>query len=126
LAFRQDDIEFSGHALECRINAEDPERFLPQPGTITAFHAPGGPGIRVDSHVYDGYTVPPNYDSMIGKLIAHGPSRKQAMTRMRVALDEMVLKGLVTNVGLHQRLIRDEGFKAGQTNIHYLEQQLKK
>lgn len=126
LAFRQDDIQFSGHALECRINAEDPERFLPQPGTITAFHAPGGPGIRVDSHVYDGYTVPPNYDSMIGKLIAHGPSRKQAMTRMRVALDEMVLKGLVTNVGLHQRLIRDEGFKAGQTNIHYLEQQLKK
>ena len=126
LAFRQQDIQFSGHAVECRINAEDPERFLPQPGTITAFHAPGGPGIRVDSHVYDGYTVPPNYDSMIGKLIAHGPSRKQAMTRMRVALDELVLKGLVSNVGLHQRLIRDEGFKAGETNIHYLEQQLSK
>ncbi len=126
LPFGQDDIQFSGHAVECRINAEDPERFLPQPGTITAFHAPGGPGIRVDSHVYDGYTVPPNYDSMIGKLIAHGPSRKQAMTRMRVALDEMVLKGLVTNVGLHQRLIRDPGFKAGETNIHYLESKLAK
>ncbi len=126
LPFSQSDIQFNGHAIECRINAEDPERFLPQPGTITAFHAPGGPGIRVDSHIYDGYTVPPNYDSMIAKLIAHGPSRKSAMSRMRVALDELVLKGIVTNVPLHQRLVRDAGFKEGQTNIHYLEKTLAK
>jgi acetyl-CoA carboxylase biotin carboxylase subunit len=124
LPFSQEDIQFNGHAIECRINAEDPQRFLPQPGTITAFHAPGGPGIRVDSHIYDGYTVPPNYDSMIAKLIAHGPSRKAAISRMRVALDELVLKGIVSNVALHQRLIRDDGFKAGGTNIHYLEKQL--
>ncbi len=126
LPFSQDDIQFNGHAIECRINAEDPEKFMPQPGTITAFHAPGGPGIRVDSHIYDGYTVPPNYDSMIAKLISHGPSRKSAISRMRVALDELVLKGIVTNVPLHQRLIRDAGFKEGGTNIHYLEKQLTK
>lgn len=124
LPFTQDDIQFSGHAIECRINAEDPERFLPQPGTVSAFHAPGGPGIRVDSHIYDGYTVPPNYDSMIGKLIAHGPSRNKAISRMRVALDELVLKGITSNVALHQRMIRDEGFKQGGTNIHYLESKL--
>jgi len=125
LPFRQSDIVVSGHAIECRINAEDPEKFIPQPGRVEAFHAPGGPGIRVDSHLYDGYRVPPNYDSMIGKLIAHGETREEAIARLRVALDEMVLKGMVSNIALHQRLIRDPGFCRGGTNIHYLETLLK-
>ncbi len=124
LPFAQDDIRFTGHAIECRINAEDPEKFLPQPGTIEAFHAPGGPGVRVDSHIYDGYTVPPNYDSMIGKLICHGETRVDAMARMRVALNEMVLTGVKTNTPLHLRLLEDSGFKEGGTNIHYLEKLL--
>ena len=124
LSLTQDEIRIQGHAVECRINAEDPEKFLPRPGEVEAFHAPGGPGIRVDSHVYDGYRIPPNYDSMIGKLIAHAESREAAMARMRVALDEMVLRGVVTNIALHQRLLRDSGFLAGGSNIHYLEKML--
>ena len=126
LPFGQDDIRFSGHAIECRINAEDPETFSPRPGTVEAFHAPGGPGIRVDSHLYDGYRIPPNYDSMIGKLIAHAESREAALARLRVALEEMVLRGVVTNVALHQRLLADSGFISGGCNIHYLEKLLKK
>ncbi len=125
LPFGQEDVHIQGHAVECRINAEDPEKFIPQPGTIQAFHAPGGPGIRVDSHIYDGYKVPPNYDSMIGKLIAYGETREAAIERMRVALDEIVLRGVVTNIPLHQRLMRDSGFREGGTNIHYLEKLLK-
>ncbi|WP_376694995.1 acetyl-CoA carboxylase biotin carboxylase subunit [Wenzhouxiangella sp. EGI_FJ10305] len=125
LPFAQEDVHIQGHAIECRINAEDPEKFIPQPGTIQAFHAPGGPGIRVDSHIYDGYKVPPNYDSMIGKLIAYGETREAAIERMRVALDEIVLRGVVTNIPLHQRLMRDSGFRQGGTNIHYLEKLLK-
>jgi acetyl-CoA carboxylase biotin carboxylase subunit len=124
LPFAQSDIAFSGHAVECRINAEDPERFIPQPGTIEAFHAPGGPGVRVDSHIYDTYTIPPNYDSMIGKLICHGGTREHALNRMRVALNEIVLTGVKTNVTLHQRLIEDSGFREGGTNIQYLEKLL--
>ena len=126
LPFGQEDIRFSGHAIECRINAEDPNTFLPRPGTVEAFHAPGGPGIRVDSHLYDGYRIPPNYDSMIGKLIAHAESREAALARLRVALEEMVLRGVVTNIPLHQRLLADPGFERGGSNIHYLEQLLKK
>jgi len=125
LPFSQEDVHIQGHAIECRINAEDPEKFIPQPGTIDAFHAPGGPGVRVDSHIYDGYKVPPNYDSMIGKLITHGETREAAIERMRVALDEIVLKGVVSNIPLHQRLIRDSDFRQGGTNIHYLEKLLK-
>jgi acetyl-CoA carboxylase biotin carboxylase subunit len=123
--FSQDDVLINGHAVECRINAEDPEKFVPQPGTVAAFHAPGGPGIRIDSHIYDGYRIPPNYDSMIGKLIAYAETREAAMARMRVALDEVVLRGVVTNIALHQRLLRDSGFIEGGTNIHYLEKLLK-
>jgi acetyl-CoA carboxylase biotin carboxylase subunit len=124
LGFRQDEVRINGHAIECRINAEDPEKFLPRPGQVEAFHAPGGPGIRVDSHIYDGYSIPPNYDSMIGKLIAHAETRPAAIARMRVALDEMVLRGVVTNLPLHQRLMTDSGFVRGGSNIHYLEKLL--
>src|SRR6185503_12797785 len=104
LRFRQKDIQLRGHAIECRINAEDPYRFTPSPGRITSYHPPGGPGIRVDSHVYQGYTVPPNYDSMLGKVIAYGVSREQAMARMRIALSEMVVEGILTNIPLHREL----------------------
>ena len=124
LSYRQDDINVRGHAIECRINAEDPESFMPCPGTIEGFHAPGGPGIRVDSHIYDGYKVPPNYDSMIGKIIAHGEDRDTALARMRVALDELVLNGIKTNVPLHKWLLWDPGFMEGGFNIHYLEKKL--
>jgi len=124
LAYAQSDITLRGHALECRINAEDPESFLPSPGTISAYHAPGGPGIRVDSHIYAGYTVPPYYDSMVGKLIAHGDTRETAMARMRTALSEIVVEGIKTNVPLHRELFRDSAFAAGGTNIHYLEKKL--
>jgi acetyl-CoA carboxylase biotin carboxylase subunit len=117
----QSDITFTGHAIECRINAEDPQNFLPSPGTIQWYHAPGGPGIRVDSHIYNSYSVPPNYDSMIGKLISHGEDRQTAIARMRNALDELVIDGIKTNTPLHQRLMRDANFEAGGTNIHYLE-----
>jgi acetyl-CoA carboxylase biotin carboxylase subunit len=110
-----------GHAIECRINAEDPYRFTPSPGKITSYHPPGGPGIRVDSHVYQGYTVPPNYDSMVGKVIAYGASREQAMARMRIALSEMVVEGILTNIPLHRELMVDAKFVEGGTSIHYLE-----
>jgi acetyl-CoA carboxylase biotin carboxylase subunit len=124
LSIRQEDVQIRGHAIECRINAEDPETFMPSPGTIQGFHAPGGPGIRCDTHVYDGYRVPPNYDSMIGKIIAHGQDRDMAIARMRVALDEMVLDGIRTNVSLHKWLLWDPGFLRGGFNIHYLEKRL--
>ena len=124
LPFRQRDIQFRGHALECRINAEDPYKFTPSPGKITSYHPPGGPGIRVDSHVYQGYTVPPNYDSMIGKVISYGATREQAIRRMRIALSEMVVEGIQTNIPLHQDLLNDKGFVKGGASIHYQEQKL--
>jgi len=121
---RQKDIEFRGHAFECRINAEDPRKFTPSPGLIKRWHPPGGPGIRVDSHAYGGYTVPPNYDSLIGKVIAYGDDRASALARMRTALDEIVVEGITTNVPLHRELFNDSAFIAGGTNIHYLEKKL--
>ncbi len=124
LAYRQEDIAWRGHAIECRINAEDPERFTPSPGTVTMYHAPGGPGIRVDSHLYTGYRVPPYYDSLIGKLIAHGEDRARAIARMRNALEEVVVEGIKTNVPLHQIILGDANFGQGGTNIHYLEKML--
>ncbi|HEB63534.1 MAG TPA: acetyl-CoA carboxylase biotin carboxylase subunit [Gammaproteobacteria bacterium] len=124
LAFKQEDIKVNGYAIECRINAEDPKSFMPSPGTITQYHAPGGPGIRVDSHIYNGYTVPPHYDSMIGKLIAHGDSRETALARMRTALKEISIEGIKTNVPLHQEIMNDAAFQSGGTSIHYLEKKL--
>ena len=124
LKIKQEDVVLRGHAIECRINAEDPETFLPSPGLIKHFHAPGGPGVRVDSHIYEGYKVPPNYDSMIGKLIVHGATRTQAISRMKVALSEMIVDGIKTNVPLQQRIMSDIGFQQGGTNIHYLEKRL--
>lgn len=122
---KQDQIEFRGHSIECRINAEDPKTFLPSPGTIRLLHQPGGPGIRFDSHIYSSYTVPPYYDSMIGKLISYGRTREEALARMRNALDEIIIEGIKTNVELHQRILRDQSFIQGGTNIHYLEKILK-
>ena len=116
----------AGHAIECRINAEDPYTFVPSPGRITSWHAPGGPGIRVDSHVYQNYFVPPYYDSMIGKVIAYGDTREQAIARMRIALSEMVVEGIKTNIPLHQELLLDEKFLRGGTSIHYLEERIAK
>jgi len=124
LRFRQRDIVIKGHAIECRINAEDPYKFTPSPGRITAWHPPGGPGIRVDSHAYTNYFVPPNYDSMIGKLIAYGDTRDQAIRRMRIALSEMAVEGIQTNLALHRELLADARFVSGGTSIHYLEQKL--
>jgi acetyl-CoA carboxylase biotin carboxylase subunit len=124
LSFRQRDIELKGHAIECRINAEDPFKFTPSPGKIISWHAPGGPGIRVDSHAYAGYYVPPHYDSMIGKVIAYGATRDQAIRRMQIALSEMVVEGIQTNIPLHRELMIDARFIEGGTNIHYLEQNL--
>jgi acetyl-CoA carboxylase biotin carboxylase subunit len=124
LPVRQRDISLRGHAIECRINAEDPFKFTPSPGRITSYHPPGGPGIRVDSHVYHGYVVPPHYDSMVGKVIAYGPTREQAIRRMRIALSEMVVEGILTNIPLHQELLTDARFLRGGTSIHYLEQKL--
>ncbi|MEE4145497.1 MAG: acetyl-CoA carboxylase biotin carboxylase subunit [Halieaceae bacterium] len=124
LSFRQSDIRFFGHAFECRINAEDPKTFLPSPGKVTTFHAPGGPGIRVDSHLYDGYTVPPFYDSLIGKIISFGENRQVALARMRQALDELVVEGIRTNTALHRDLVRDRAFISGGVSIHYLESKL--
>jgi acetyl-CoA carboxylase biotin carboxylase subunit len=124
LPFRQRDVQFNGHAIECRINAEDPYRFTPSPGRILSYHPPGGPGIRVDSHVYAGYSVPPNYDSMIGKVIAYGADRGQAIRRMRIALSEMALEGIATNIPLHLDLLNDDRFVKGGASIHYLEQKL--
>ena len=124
LRYRQRDVEFRGHAIECRINAEDPYTFVPCPGKITAYHPPGGPGIRVDSHIYQGYTVPSHYDSMVAKVIAYGDTREQAIRRMRIALSEMSIEGIKTNIPLHQELMQDARFVEGGTSIHYLEQKL--
>jgi acetyl-CoA carboxylase biotin carboxylase subunit len=124
LRIRQKDIQMRGHAIECRINAEDPYRFTPSPGKITSYHPPGGPGIRVDSHIYQGYSVPPNYDSMIGKVIAYGANREQALGRMRVALSEMVVEGIQTNIPLHREMLNDVRVLRGGVSIHYLEQKL--
>jgi acetyl-CoA carboxylase biotin carboxylase subunit len=124
LRFRQRDLSFRGHAIECRINAEDPFTFVPSPGKISFYHPPGGPGIRVDSHIYQGYTVPPNYDSMVAKVISYGDSRDQAIRRMRIALSEMSIEGIKTNIALHQELLHDARFMEGGTSIHYLEQRL--
>jgi len=124
LPYRQEDIVQRGHAIECRINAEDPETFMPSPGMITQWHAPGGPGIRLDSHIYSGYTVPPFYDSMIGKLIAYGDTRDVALARMRNALSEIVIEGIKTNVPLHEEIFNHSAFRAGGTDIHYLERRL--
>ena len=124
LRMRQRDIVQKGHAIECRINAEDPERFTPSPGRITGWHPPGGPGVRVDSHAYTGYFVPPNYDSMIGKVICYGDTRNQALARMRIAMSEMVVEGIKTNIPLHRELLIDEKFVLGGTSIHYLEKRL--
>lgn len=122
---KQEDIKLQGHAVECRINAEDAKTFMPSPGTIRLLHQPGGPGIRFDSHVYCNYTVPPNYDSMIGKLISYGKTREEAFARMRNALDEIIIDGIKTNIELHHRIMRDKAFMEGGTNIHYLEKMLK-
>jgi acetyl-CoA carboxylase, biotin carboxylase subunit len=124
LRIRQKDVVLRGHAIECRINAEDPYRFTPSPGRITSYHPPGGPGIRVDSHVYAGYSVPPNYDSMVGKVIAYGATRDQAIRRMRIALSEMAVDGILTNLPLHRELLHDSRFVRGGTSIHYLEQKI--
>ena len=124
LRYRQRDVEFRGHAIECRINAEDPYTFVPFPGKISAYHPPGGPGIRVDSHIYQGYVVPPHYDSMVAKVIAYGDTREQAIRRMRIALSEMSIEGIKTNIALHQELMYDAGFIKGGTNIHYLEKKI--
>ena len=121
---RQRDIVFKGHAIECRINAEDPFRFVPSPGRITNWHTPGGPGVRIDSHAYNGYFVPPNYDSMIAKVITYGDTRDQALARMRIALSEMVVEGISTNIPLHRELLQDARFIEGGTSIHYLENKL--
>jgi len=126
LAIKQEDVEIKGHAIECRINAEDPKTFMPSPGVIDIFHAPGGPGVRVDSHMYDGYKVPPNYDSMIGKIMTYGEDRITAIKRMRLALAETVVSGINTNIPLQQRIMQDQGFVKGGQNIHYLEKQLNK
>ena len=124
LSIRQEDVVMRGHAIECRINAEDPKTFRPSPGRINIFHAPGGPGVRVDSHLYDGYVVPPYYDSLVAKLIVHGETRPGALARMATALDELVVDGIATNVPLHRELVRDAAFAAGGTDIHYLERRL--
>ncbi len=126
LSITQDQIKIAGHAIECRINAEDPNNFMPSPGTISLFHSPGGPGIRMDSHIYSSYAVPPHYDSLIGKLIAHGSTREDALNRVGNALDEMVIDGIKTNIALHQNLIKDSNFRKGGTSIHYLEHKLAK
>ncbi|SDU18963.1 acetyl-CoA carboxylase biotin carboxylase subunit [Halopseudomonas salegens] len=124
LSVTQDDVVIRGHSIECRINAEDPTTFMPSPGTVTFFHAPGGNGVRVDSHLYSGYKVPPNYDSLVGKLITYGATRDEALARMRNALDELVVDGIKTNTPLHRELVRDAAFCKGGVNIHYLEHKL--
>ncbi len=126
LSLTQDEVTFNGHAFECRINAEDPRSFLPSPGKVAHFHAPGGLGVRVDSHLYGGYTVPPFYDSLIAKLITYGEDRETALARMRQALDELVVDGIRTNTALHQDLVRDKSFQSGGVSIHYLESKLER
>jgi acetyl-CoA carboxylase biotin carboxylase subunit len=125
LSLRQKDVSFSGHAIECRINAEDANTFKPSPGLITVYHPPGGPGIRVDSHIYTGYTVPPYYDSLIGKLICHADSRRAALARTTNALTEMVIDGINTNIPLHLELLTDGAFATGGTDINYLERKIR-
>jgi acetyl-CoA carboxylase biotin carboxylase subunit len=124
LSLRQADVRFTGHAIECRINAEDANTFMPSPGTVKRFHPAGGPGVRMDTHIYDGYRIPPNYDSMIGKLIVHGRDRDTAIARMRIALGELVIEGINSNIPLQQRIIADSGFQQGGQNIHYLEKRI--
>ena len=124
LSYKQEDIKIRGHAIECRINAEDPKTFMPSPGTIESYHAPGGPGIRMETHIYNGYYVPPYYDSMIGKLIAYGETRESALARMRVALNEIVITGIKSNVDLQKDIVTDCAFMEGGTDIHYLEKKL--
>ncbi len=124
LEIKQSDVHWRGHAIECRINAEDPQTFMPSPGTISQYHCPGGPGVRVDTHIYNGYKIPPYYDSMIGKLIVHGEDRDAALARMCGALQEIVIEGVKTNIPLQQDIIRDEAFRRGGTDIHYLEKKL--
>jgi acetyl-CoA carboxylase biotin carboxylase subunit len=124
LSVKQKDVKFRGHSFECRINAEDPKTFIPCPGKVTHYHAPGGPGIRVDSHLYSGYTVPPNYDSLVAKIITYGDDRESALAKMRGALDELVVDGIRTNTPLHRDLVRDPAFRKGGVNIHYLEKKL--
>lgn len=124
LPLKQEDITLHGHAIECRINAEDPDSFLPSPGKIELYHAPGGPGIRVDSHLYSGYSVPPYYDSMIGKLISYGETREVAINRMLNALDEVIIEGIKTNIPLHKRILHDAEFRKGQQSIHFLERKM--
>ncbi len=124
LTLKQEDIRFVGHAIECRINAENPKNFIPSPGPVNLFHAPGGPGIRVDSHLYSGYNVPPYYDSLIGKLIAHGENRMTAIKRMQTALDETIIDGIQTNIALQRDILKDRNFQEGGVNIHYLEKKL--
>ena len=126
LPLKQRDVQLKGHAIECRINAEDPYKFTPSPGRITSFHVPGGPGIRVDCHAYNGYFVPPYYDSLLGKIIAYGDTREQAIARLNIALSEIVIEGIKTNIALHQDLIHDAAFVRGGTSIHYLEEKLAK
>jgi len=126
LSYGQENIQIRGHSIECRINAEDPETFIPSPGTITRYHAPGGPGVRWDSHIYSGYKVPPYYDSMIGKLITYGETREVALSRMQTALDEVVIDGIKTNIELQRRIMADENFQKGGANIHYLEAKLER
>tara|TARA_B100002003_G_scaffold239670_1_gene259307 strand:+ start:2248 stop:3588 length:1341 start_codon:yes stop_codon:yes gene_type:complete len=125
LSISQSDVSLEGHAFECRINAEDPATFLPCPGKVTLFHAPGGPGVRVDSHLYSGYTVPPYYDSLVAKLISYGENRDQALVRMQIALDELLIDGIRSNIPLQRELVRDADFQHGGVNIHYLEHKLK-
>lgn len=124
LRYSQEQVKLKGHSMECRINAEDPFNFIPSPGRIESYHPAGGPGIRIDSHIYQGYVVPPHYDSMVGKLISYGDTREQAMARMRVALSEMAITGIKTNIPLHQELFMDSAFQRGGTSIHYLEERL--
>ena len=124
LGFTQDDITIRGHAIECRVNAEHARTFIPSPGLVEKYHPPGGPGIRMDSHLYAGYRIPPNYDSMVGKLIAYGEDRRSAIARMRTALSEMVVEGVDTNLALHDTIMRDPGFVKGGANIHHLEKLL--
>ncbi|MFT5084238.1 MAG: acetyl-CoA carboxylase biotin carboxylase subunit, partial [Lentisphaeria bacterium] len=124
LSIKQEGIKLNGHSFECRINAEDPKTFMPSPGLVTKFHSPGGLGVRVDSHLYGGYTVPPYYDSMIAKIITHGDDRATALKRMEIALDELVIGGIKTNTDMQKDLVRDKEFQKGGVNIHYLEKKL--
>jgi acetyl-CoA carboxylase biotin carboxylase subunit len=121
LPLAQEEVRLAGHSLECRINAEDPDRFLPSPGRVTNFRPPGGPGVRIDTHIYVGYTVPPYYDSLLGKLIVHGRDRAEAITRMQRALDETLIQGVQTTIPFHQKVLRHPDFVAGRTSTRFLD-----